>query len=67
FRAGLIRNAQNGYPIRYGDKRNADGTWFKWFDVRSFPEEPPLVVARGVMGDGGLPAWWSEWREGVVT
>lgn len=45
FRAALIRNRQNGYPIRCGDKRNADGTWFKWFDIRSFPEEPRLVVA----------------------
>ena len=47
FRAGLIRQAQNGYPIRWGNKRNADGTAFKWFDIRSFPSEPPLVVARG--------------------
>ncbi len=47
FRAGLIRHRQNGYPIRHGDKRNPDGTWFKWFDIRSFPPEPPLVVARG--------------------
>ena len=47
FRAGLIRQAQNGYPIRSGNKRNADGTAFKWFDIRSFPKEPPLVVAKG--------------------
>ena len=47
FRAGLIRQSQNGYPIRWGDKRNADGTAFKWFDVRSFPSDPPLVVASG--------------------
>lgn len=47
FRAGLIRQAQNGYPIRHGDKTNPDGSAFKWFDVRSFPAEPPLVVARG--------------------
>lgn len=47
FRAGLIRQAQNGYPIRSGNKVNADGTCFKWFDIRSFPEEPRLVVARG--------------------
>ena len=46
FRAGLIRQATNGFPIRCGDKRNADGTAFKWFDIRSFPPEPPLVVAR---------------------
>lgn len=47
FRAGLIRHAHSGYPILYGDKQNADGTRFKWFDIRSFPPEPPLVVARG--------------------
>ena len=46
FRAGLIRSKRNGHPIRCGDKRNPDGTWFKWFDIRSFPDDPPLVVAR---------------------
>ena len=46
FRAGLIRQAQNGYPIRHGSRTNPDGTRFKWFDIRSFPEEPRLVVAR---------------------
>lgn len=45
FRAGLIRQASNGYPISSGDRRNADGTCFKWFDIRSFPSEPPLVLA----------------------
>lgn len=45
FRAGLIRHAANGYPILSGDHRNADGTCFKWFDIRSFPNEPPLVLA----------------------
>ena len=47
FRAGLIRQGQNGCRIRCGDRVNADGTGFKWFDVRSFPAEPQLVVARG--------------------
>lgn len=45
FRAALIRQAANGFPVRCGDKRNADGTAFKWFDIRSFPAHPPLVVA----------------------
>lgn len=48
FRAGLIRKTRNGYPIRCGDKKNRDGTFFKWFDVRSFPSDPPLVVASGL-------------------
>jgi len=45
FRAGLIRQTTNGYPIRSGDKRNSDGTAFKWFDIQSFPPEPKLVMA----------------------
>lgn len=45
FRAALIRHAANGYPLRFGEKANPDGTRFKWFDVRSFPED--LVVAHG--------------------
>lgn len=45
FRAGLIRQTTNGFPIRCGDKPNGDGTFFKWFDVRSFPPAPPLVIA----------------------
>ncbi len=45
FRAGLIRHMANAPQIVMGDQANADGTRFKWFDVRSFPAEPPLVVA----------------------
>lgn len=47
FRAGLIRHMQDGYPLRFGDKLNVDGTGFRWFDIRSFPQEPRLVVASG--------------------
>lgn len=47
FRAGLIRHMQNGYPLRFGDKLNVDGTGFRWFDIRSFTQELWLVVARG--------------------
>lgn len=46
FRAGLIRNPAYGHNVVMGDQRNPDGTWFKWFDVRSFPAEPRLVVAQ---------------------
>ena len=28
IQAGLIRQAANGYPINYGDRQNADGTWY---------------------------------------
>ncbi len=46
FRAALIRHANNGSSISMGDQSNPDGTWFKWFDIRSFPAHPPLVVAK---------------------
>ena len=46
FRIGWIRNMANAPQIVMGDQRNADGTRFKSFDVRSFPAEPPLVVAK---------------------
>jgi hypothetical protein len=45
FRAALIRQANNGSPICMGDQANPDGTCFKWFDIRSFPAPPPVVVA----------------------
>ncbi|MCK0102549.1 hypothetical protein MWU63_09580 [Pseudohalocynthiibacter sp. F2068] len=45
FRAALIRQTANGYSISCGDMANSDGTCFKWFDIRSFPTYPPLVVA----------------------
>ncbi|MDP5218564.1 hypothetical protein Q5Y75_15150 [Ruegeria sp. 2205SS24-7] len=47
FRAALIRHGANGSFICMGDKRNPYGTCFKWFDIRSFPDDPPLVVAHG--------------------
>lgn len=47
FRAALIRHRMNAPCLVMGDQINADGTQFKWFDMRSFPSEPPLVVARG--------------------
>ncbi|WP_297754653.1 hypothetical protein [uncultured Shimia sp.] len=43
FRAALIRQGPQG--LHWGNKRNPDGTVFTWFDVRSFPSDPPLVVA----------------------
>lgn len=45
FRAGLIRASMNGAAIRCGDKPNGDGTYFKWFDLRSFSQHPPILVA----------------------
>lgn len=45
FRAALIRHANGGPRIHCGDKRNADGTAFKWFDLRSFDQQTRLVIA----------------------
>lgn len=41
WRAQLIRRNGN---LKMGDKPNNDGTYFKWFDVRSFEPEPPLLI-----------------------
>lgn len=45
FRAALIRHQMNGTSLVMGNQANPDGTQFKWFDMRSFPQDPPLVVA----------------------
>ncbi|MEM1156002.1 MAG: hypothetical protein AAGI44_17845 [Pseudomonadota bacterium] len=45
FRAALIRHSLGGPQIRYGTRKNTDGTSFAWFDVGSFPADPPLIVA----------------------
>lgn len=45
FRAALIRNQVNGTHLRYGKGQNPDGTGFVWFDLKSFPSEPPLIIA----------------------
>ncbi len=49
FRAALIRNRVSAPQIQMGDQRNSDGTRFKWFDVRSFPADAPLVVAASAL------------------
>lgn len=42
LRAALIRDRGS---LKFGDKPNGDGTYFKWFDLRSFPDHPPILVA----------------------
>lgn len=42
FRAHLMRNPKS---LTCGRTANGDGTWFSWFDVRSFPPYPALLVA----------------------
>jgi hypothetical protein len=49
LRAALIRDKGS---LRFGDKPNGDGTYFKWFDLRSFPAHPPILIA----GSDYLPA-----------
>ncbi|WP_187432378.1 hypothetical protein ROLI_008880 [Roseobacter fucihabitans] len=46
FRAALIRSGGRGYNLVSGEQANPDGTHFAWFDMRSFPSDPPLVVAQ---------------------
>ena len=46
LRAALIRHQNNRRSsVLMGDKSNGDGTHFKWFDLRSFPKDPPILVA----------------------
>ena len=45
FRAALIRQSRNAQTLDCGDMPNGDGTFFKWFDLRSFPQSPPILVA----------------------
>jgi hypothetical protein len=42
FRAALIRDKQS---LQHGLTANGDGTHFAWFDLRSFPERPSILVA----------------------
>lgn len=44
FRAALIRSAMNGFQLNAKDMSNGDGTYFKAFDVRQFPDVPPILV-----------------------
>ena len=44
FRAAMIRDRRT-CRIRYGEKSNGDGTSFYWFDLFSFPEYPPILIA----------------------
>ncbi|WP_228060374.1 MULTISPECIES: hypothetical protein [unclassified Coleofasciculus] len=43
WRAHMIRRDRSA--IRYGEKSNPDGTYFTWFDLSTFPPEPPIILA----------------------
>ena len=50
FRAHLIRNknpelTRSKGEISVGKMSNGDGTHFAWFDARTFPSVPPLLIA----------------------
>lgn len=42
WRAHMIRNQK---AINKGIQPNGDGTSFAWFDVRSFPDDPQILIA----------------------
>lgn len=42
FRYHLIMSSN---AIRSGEKSTADGTMFRWYDLRSFPQTPPILIA----------------------
>lgn len=52
FRSALITSAQK---LRTGEILNADGTAFRWYDVRYFPQKPPLIIARSEDPDRPKP------------
>ncbi|ERT07134.1 hypothetical protein M595_2860 [Lyngbya aestuarii BL J] len=31
--------------IQFGEQPNSDGTAFVWFDLSTFPSEPPILLA----------------------
>ena len=50
WRAHMIRDGQRKQAgqagrIKQGQKPNNDGTYFVWFDLRSFPDSPPILVS----------------------
>lgn len=47
WRAAMIRwdPGKTKRKIRCGQISNGDGTWFAWFDIRSFPEDPSILIA----------------------
>lgn len=45
WRAHMIRRDKR---IQWGDTPNGDGTHFRWFDLRSFPPTPSVLIASSV-------------------
>ena len=53
----------HGQGIRRGEnhafERNGSKTWFHWFDVRTFPQQPPILVAASEQ----VPMQSTSWQE----
>lgn len=49
LRSHMIREKYEQFGTRYrrGTASNGDGTSFIWFDIVSFPSDPPLIIANG--------------------
>lgn len=45
FRSHLIRRTSRT-AIKTDELPNGDGTYFRWFQIESFPSVPPLVIAQ---------------------
>lgn len=43
WRSHMIRRHRSS--IQYGQQPNSDGTAFVWFDLSTFPPEPPILLA----------------------
>lgn len=51
FRAHLIRHPER---IRSGESEAREGNRFRWFDVSSFPTDPPILIASSIRPEGGV-------------
>lgn len=46
--------SQSRKHVRCGETPNGDGTHFGWFDIDSFPADPPLLIAESQQEQLGL-------------
>jgi hypothetical protein len=46
FRAHLLR-PDSRKVIKHAEQANGDGTFFRWFAIDTFPQDPRLVIAKG--------------------
>lgn len=52
FRYHLIMNPA---AIRCGDRSTIDGTLFRFYDLKSFPREPSVLIASSLSGNASAP------------